>query len=99
MLKRLVRRIFNLLRYYFLKIRLNHKLNIVNLYRLSIRSILEFSNNVKNITIWETFQLQTNAKIQVVDNGILCIGDNFFMNSNSEGLIRHDVMKVGKNKY
>lgn len=82
-MEKVFRLIYNLIRIALIKIRFGKKVNISIVQPMRMSSSLLIQNKIKKIQIGNSFKLEENAKVRVINGGTLIVGDNCFFNCNS----------------
>lgn len=82
-MSKIVRGVYNLIKIMLIKIKCGKKVEIPFVQSFRINSELMVKKEVKSIKIGKKLKLECNARIRVLENGSLIIGDNCFVNCNS----------------
>lgn len=102
MINKIIRGIINAFRIIIIKINCQGRAVISIIQPMRINSQLMIQKKAKKVVIGKNFRLESNAKVRVIDEGELEIGNNRFINCNSyitvEGntIIRDNVL-IGPN--
>lgn len=77
------RGIINLFRVLIIKLRCGSKVEVSCIQPMRLKAQLFIKNNCKKVIIGNHFKLETDAKVRVMDDGELIVGDNCFINCGS----------------
>ena len=82
-MEKYIRGLFNLLRICIIKIKCRHEIAIHFIQPMRMSSELLIKKNAQKVKIGKNCKLEKQARIRVMDDGILEIGDNCFFNCNA----------------
>lgn len=79
-MEKVLRGLFNLIRILLIKAKCGSKVIIYPVQPMRFSSQLMIKKNIKSVNIGKNFKLESNAKLRVLDDARLNVGDNCFVN-------------------
>lgn len=83
LISKIIRGLYNIIKIIIIKMRCKGNVNIPLIQPMRLNSQLMVQKKAKKATIGKNFRLESNAKVRVINGGILEIGENCFINCNS----------------